>query len=589
MGVFGTDPNFEAYGYDKGEEQRQEIFQEIGRIHRCVDQMKKMLQSISESQESLRDFMIQKATIKLQVNQISRDVQGITQSINAVSESQDNMKNIIKDQYDIINAMNNANRGDPMDFELMQKINDISNRMTQVNLGQESVKEVMTELKSTLERKTENNKRGYYKTIDCDQPHYEEKVKQPRLSSDLNFAYFDRQYGQILEAPTNREVRRGLREKFLELHEAAQKWEILNYHLKVICTDNKEHISPPVLETDAYLMREEAYLTISIVNKLFKHFGFITKQSPDYNSFQGFISTIFRGLVERKITPAMMYHWLTHQMYWSLYQYDSNKEMDVLTDVLLMYRECSPDAKPPYEEDPKLYHHIPELYQRDTSYLNQLEMKCSDIITRYCFCLYHADYPMKFGEPHKYMSFRKYMVLQEENVPVDEEVTQAKLHEGFINSTIMRILHEVHGFVTPYSPETILEEERRAKIYADFSSQEYECLKDALGLITVNKHLNLDKAMKMLQWFKQSTCPCTQHVIGRGGNQWQLRPITTVPPEVVLHLPNVSNSTILKKRAAKKIVTDQASLAVEAHSTQSDGTSFQDETTNKTRSSQPSS
>ena len=444
------EPNFELYGYNRGDDQRQEILLEMGRMHRCVDQMKKMLQSIGESQENLKDFMIQKATIKLQVNQISRDVQGITQSIDTVSESQDNMKNILKDLYDIINEMNNPNRGDSTDFELMQKINDISNRMTQVNIGQESVKKVMTELKSTLERKPENNKRGYYQTTDCDQPHYEDKVKQPRLSSDLNFAYSDRQYGQILEVPTNREVRRGLREKFLELHEAAQKWEILNYHLKVICTDNQEHISPPVLETDAYLMREEAYLTISTVNKLFRHFGFITKQSPDYNSFQGFISTMFRGLVERKITPAMVYHWLTHQMYWSLCQYESNEEMDVLTDVILMYsRECSPDAKPPYEKDQRLYYHIPELYERDTSYVNQLEMKCSDIITRYCFCLYHADYPMKFGEAHKYMSFRRYKVLQEENVPVDEEVTQAKLHEGFINSTIMRILHEVHGLFTP--------------------------------------------------------------------------------------------------------------------------------------------
>ena len=309
------EPNFELYGYNRGDEQRQEILLEMGRIHRCVDQMKKMLQSIGESQENLKDFMIQKATIKLQVNQISRDVQGITQSINTLSESQDSMKNILKDRYDIINEMNNPNRGDSTDFELMQKINDISNRMTQVNIGQESVKEVMTELKSTLERKPEKNKRGYYQTTDCDQPHYEDKVKQPRLSSDLNFAYFDRQYGQILEVPTNREVRRGLKEKFLELHEAAQKWEILNYHLKVICTDNQEHISPPVLETDAYLMREEAYLVISTVNKLFRRFGFITKQSPDYNSFQGFISTMFRGLVERKITPAMVYHWLTHQMY----------------------------------------------------------------------------------------------------------------------------------------------------------------------------------------------------------------------------------------------------------------------------------
>ena len=473
--------------------------------------------------------------------------------------------------------MNNPNRDDPMDYGLMQKINYMSNRMTQVNLNQDTVKEVMTELKSTLERKTENNKRGYYQTIDCDQPHYEERSKYPRLSSDLNFAYFDRQYGQILETPRNREVRRGLKEKFLELHEVAQKWEILNYHLKVICTDNKEHISPPVLETDAYLLREEAYLTISLIHKLFKNFGFITKQSPDYNSFQGFISTVFRGLVERKITPAMIYHWLTHQMFWSLCQYDSNKEMDVLTDVLLMYRECCPDAKPPYEEDTMLYHHMPEMDHKDTSYLNQLEMRCSDIMTRYCFCLYHADYPMKFGESHKYMSFRKYKVMQEETVSWNKEVTQAKLHEGFITSTIMRILHEIHGFVTPYSPETILEEERRTQVYADFSSQEYECLRDALGLITVNKHLNLDKAMKMLQWFKQSTCPCTQHVISRGGNQWQLRPITTVPPEIVLKLPTVSNSIILKKRAAKKSDTNQASLAGEVNSIQSDDTSSEAE------------
>ena len=150
------------------------------------------------------------------MNQISRDVGEITNSLNTVSESQDSIKSILKDLYVIINDMNNPNRGDSPDFELLQKINDISNRMTQVNLGQESVKEVMTELKSTLERKPENNKRGYYQTTDCDTPHYEEKVKQPRLSSDLNFAYFDRQYGEILEAPKNREVTRGLKERFLE-------------------------------------------------------------------------------------------------------------------------------------------------------------------------------------------------------------------------------------------------------------------------------------------------------------------------------------------------------------------------------------
>ena len=145
----------------------------------------------------------------------------------------------------------------------------------------------------------------------------------------------------------------------------------------------------------------------------------------------------------------------------------------------------------------------------------------------------------------------------------------------------MRILHEIHGLVTPYSPGTILQEERRAKTYTDFSPQEYECLKDALGLISVNKHLALEKAMKVLQWFKQFTCPCNQHVIRRGGNQWQLRPSTTVPPEVVLLLPTVSNSTILKKRTVKQVVEDHTSLTGECSSIQSDSTFLQDEPVTK--------
>ena len=326
-------------------------------------------------------------------------------------------------------------------------------------------------------------------------------------------------------------------------------------------------------------MREEAYLTIYIVSKLFKYMGFVSKQNPDYNSFQGFIATMFRGLVERKISPAMVYHWLTHQVYWFLCQYEYNKELDVLTDVILLYREYTPDAKPPYEDDPGLYHHMPELYERH-SYLNQLEMKCSDIITRYCFCLFHAEYPMKFGEAHKYMTFRMYKVLHEDNIPVGEVVTQAKLHEGFINSTFMRILHEVHGLVTPYSPDIIFQEERMARLYTVFSHQEYECLKNALGLISVNKTLDLKKAMKMLQWFKQSTCPCNQHVVRREGNQWQLRPATTVPTDVVLQLPTVSKPTILQKRAVKHDALDHASLLVETSSISSDATFLQDETVN---------
>ena len=223
---------------------------------------------------------------------------------------------------------------------------------------------------------------------------------------------------------------------------------------------------------------------------------------------------------------------------------------------------------------------MPELYEKNHS-LNQLEMKSYDNISRYCFCLYQADFPMKFGETHKYMSFKMYKILHEDNLPVGEVVTQARLHEGFINSSLMRILHEVHGLVTPYSPDIMLQKERRAKLYPAFSPQEYECLRNALGLITVNQTLDLEKAMKTLQWFKESTCPCTQHAVRRGGKQWQLRPISTVPSEVILQLPSISNPTILQRRKAKQNALDQSSLLAEASSISSNDTFLQDELENE--------
>ena len=70
-------------------------------------------------------------------------------------------------------------------------------------------------------------------------------------------------------------------------------------------------------------------------------------------------------------------------------------------------------------------------------------------------------------------------------------------------------------------------------------------------------------------------------MIRRGGNQWQLRLATTVPPEVVLQLPTVSNSAILKRRAAKQVAADQASLVIETSSIQSDKTFLQDEPVTK--------
>ena len=478
------EPNYEEYGVTTDNLGRLNLQHQVERMHRCVDEVKIILKTISTSQEDMKNLMTQRDEVLLKIIQTNRMVQDINHSVETVSESQDSIKNILKDLYDIINAMNKYDRSDSQDF--VKKIDKISRRMAQVNLDQETM---MTELKTSM-TSPRSQKRGYYQTVECDDPIYENKVKHPRISSDLNFAYFDKQYGEVLEVTKNREVRRGLKERFLGLHEKAQKWEILAYHLKVICAENPEIEPLPELENDAYLKREEAYLTIATVSKSFKHLGFVSQQQPDYNSFQDLIRIMFQGLVERKIAPAMVYHWLTHQMFWSLCEYEDNREFDVLTDVILLYREFNPAAKPPYESDPGLYHNMPELYGKDHFYLNKLEMKCSDIITRYCFCYFHGDYPMKFGDAHEYLTFRRYKFLHEENLPVGE-ITQMKMHEGYINTNLMRILHKVHGLVTPYSPQIIFQEERMARLYSSFNPQEYECLKGALGLLSVTKTLDL--------------------------------------------------------------------------------------------------
>ena len=156
-----------------------------------------------------------------------------------------------------------------------------------------------------------------------------------------------------------------------------------------------------------------------------------------------------------------------------------------------------------------------------------------------------------------------------------ETVTQIKLHDGYINTNLMRILHEVHGLVTPYSPQIIFQEERMARLYSSFSPQEYECLKSALELLSVNRSLDLEKAMRMLQWFKQSTCPCSQHAVRRGGTVWQLRPSTAVPIYVVLQLPATSNSKILWRRRA--VQETKSSLLDDTSSISSGETLLQDE------------
>ena len=81
--------------------------------------------------------------------------------------------------------------------------------MNQVNLGQESVKETMIELKDSIEGNPNSRKKSYYQTVSLERQIQENKGKQPRLSSEINMAYLDKQCGEILEVPKARQLRRG--------------------------------------------------------------------------------------------------------------------------------------------------------------------------------------------------------------------------------------------------------------------------------------------------------------------------------------------------------------------------------------------
>ena len=241
------EPDLAEYGLTRENLQKFNLQNQDDSIHRCVADMRMKLTTISSSQDDMRTLM--RDEVLLTITQTNRMVKEVNQSVETVMESQDSIKNILKDLYDIINCMNKYDKNDSQDF--VKKMDKISRRMTQIDLGQERVKEAMTDLKGSL-TSPGSQKRGYYQTVECDEPHYETKTKHQKLSSSLNFAYFDKQYGEVLEVTKNREVRRGLKERFLELHEKAKKWEILAYHLEVICTENPEFKSLPDPENDAY-------------------------------------------------------------------------------------------------------------------------------------------------------------------------------------------------------------------------------------------------------------------------------------------------------------------------------------------------
>ena len=180
-----------------------------------------------------------------------------------------------------------------LDQEVQKKISDISEGIKQVHIGQEAVKEVITDLKDNIEGNPRSRKRAYYQTVATDYLAEDERRKQPKISSEMNFSYFDKQYGEILDVQRNRQLRKGIKTRFVELHKSGKKWELLNYHMQVICKENKVMKMTVGHDVEDYAEREEAYLMIAVLFKMFRRMDLVNEAQPDYKHFQTLLSTIF--------------------------------------------------------------------------------------------------------------------------------------------------------------------------------------------------------------------------------------------------------------------------------------------------------
>ena len=61
------EPNYEEYGVPDGTIQRREILLQVTSMHRCIDEVKRIAQVISTSQENVREILIQRAEVWLKV------------------------------------------------------------------------------------------------------------------------------------------------------------------------------------------------------------------------------------------------------------------------------------------------------------------------------------------------------------------------------------------------------------------------------------------------------------------------------------------------------------------------------------------
>ena len=191
--------NLDEEGYPK-EDSRRGLVQEISQMHRCIDETNRKIVQMHTSQVSVRRVM----------------------------------GNVL----DILDEMKILEEKEILDQEVQKKISDISEGIKQVHISQEAVKEVIADLRDSIEGNPRCRKRTYYQTVAADCLVEDERRKQPKISSEMNFSYFDKQYGEILDVQRNRQLRKGIRTRFVELHRSGRKWEILNYHMQVICKEN---------------------------------------------------------------------------------------------------------------------------------------------------------------------------------------------------------------------------------------------------------------------------------------------------------------------------------------------------------------
>ena len=81
------EPDYEEYGVTRDDMQRLNLQHQVERMHRCVDEMKVMLKTISTSQEDMKKLMTQRAEMLLKIIQTNRMVKDVNHSIETVSES----------------------------------------------------------------------------------------------------------------------------------------------------------------------------------------------------------------------------------------------------------------------------------------------------------------------------------------------------------------------------------------------------------------------------------------------------------------------------------------------------------------------